>query len=218
MGGSDRACSAAGFIQAVTTFVFAEDEPLPADVIFVPGAARPEHALRAAELYHAGYAPYILPSGRYSKLVGRFAGVKEAFRDAYPQPYETEWDFLRDVLIRQGVPDAAILREDQATYTWENATCSRLATDAMGLQVHTALLCCKPFHARRALLYYQAAYPEAKILACPCRMPGYDRDDWYRTEKGRQMVLGEVSRLGGQIGEVFSMLLEEKDSIERSYQ
>lgn len=198
---------AAAFIRAVGDFIFVEDAPEPADVIFVPGASHPEHAVKAAALYRAGYAPYVLPSGRFGKLTGRFPGVAEPYRAAYPDVYDTEWAFLRAVLLREGVPDAAILREDRATYTWENAQRSREVTDARGLTVRTALLCCKSFHARRALLYYQAAYPEARILVCPADLPGFGRDDWYLTGAGRERVLGEVARLGAQISEVFAAML-----------
>lgn len=99
------------------------------------------------------------------------------------------------------------MREDQARYTWDNALRSRAVTDAMGLTVRQALLCVKPSHARRAQLYYQAAYPEARILVCPADMPGQNRDDWYRSAAGRARVLGEVRRLGGQISEVFERML-----------
>ena len=196
------------YIRAVGEFVFVEDEPGQADVIFVPGASRPEHALRAAELYRAGFAPYVLPSGGFPKTVGRFQGVKEKFRAEYPGAFETEWAFLREVLMRHGVPEEAVLREDRATYTWENAQLSRRVTDGMGLTVRRAILCCKSFHARRALLYYQAAYPETRFLVCPAQLPGYGREDWYLTEKGRAVVMGEVARLGDQVREVFEGMLE----------
>ena len=195
------------YIRAVTEFVFVEDEPGQADIILVPGASRPEHALRAAELYQAGFAPYVLPSGGFPKTAGRFQGVKEKFRTEYPGAFETEWAFLREVLMRRGVPEEAILREDRATYTWENAQLSRRVTDAMGISVGTAILCCKSFHARRALLYYQAAYPETRFLVCPAQLSGYGREDWYLTEKGRAVVLGEVARLGDQVREVFENML-----------
>ena len=58
------------FIRAVTEFIFVEDQPEKADVIFVPGSRTTEHAIHAAELYHAGYAPYVLPSGRYALTRG----------------------------------------------------------------------------------------------------------------------------------------------------
>ena len=200
---------AAGFVQAVSDFVFVADAPAPVDVILVPGNANPVHALHAAELYHQGLSRYVLPSGRYSKLVGHFAGVDPDWQEAYPGDYETEWAYLRAVLLGAGVPETAILREDQATYTWENAQFSRRVTDGMGMTVRRAMLCCRSYHARRALLYYQAAFPDTEFLVCPASVPGFNRDDWYRTAQGRAMILGEVRRLGSQINEVFDMMLEQ---------
>lgn len=204
------------YIRAVTDFIFAEDQPEPADVIFIPGSRKTEHAIHAAELYRAGYAPYVLPSGRYATTYGCFRGVPERYKADYPDEYETEWAFLRAVLLKHGVPDSAILREDQATYTWENATYSRDVLAAAGIEVRTALLSCHAFHARRALMYYQAAMPQARILVCPTATPGYTRDDWFLTEKGRNRVLGEVQRLGSQVSEVFAMMLEQTATLNRS--
>ena len=133
-----------------------------------------------------------------------------AWREKYAEDYETEWAYLRAVLEDAGVPDEAILREDQATYTWENAQLSRRVTDAMGLTVQRAILCCRSYHARRALLYYQAAFPEAEIRVCPASVPGFNRGDWYLTAEGRAMILGEVRRLGDQVNEVFAMMLEQR--------
>ena len=200
---------AEGFVRAVTEFVFVEDKPEKADVIFIPGSRKVEHAIRAAELYRAGYAPYVLPSGRYATTYGRFLGVPERYQAEYPDAYETEWAFLRAVLRKHGVPDSAILREDQATYTWENAQKSRDVLQRSGLACDTAILCCHAFHARRALLYYQAAMPKTRFLVCPAPTPGYTREDWFLTPKGRSRVLGEVQRLGSQVNEVFEMMLEE---------
>ena len=113
------------FIRAVTEFIFVEDQPEQADVILIPGSRKVEHAIRAAELYRAGYAPYVLPSGRYTISRGYFLPLPEPLCSEYPGEFETEWHFLKAVLMRHGVPEEAILREDQATYTWENAQFSR---------------------------------------------------------------------------------------------
>lgn len=194
--------SMSSYFAAVTAFIFEEAAPVPADIILVPGSRDPEPAERAAELFHAGYAPFILPSGHFTKEVGRFLGVRADAADRYPSDYATEWELQRDILLRHGVPDSAILKEDSATYTWENAQLSRRVCEKLHLTIHRALLACKPFHARRAALYYKAAFPETEILCCPCRFPGLERDSWMETAHGRQMVLGEVRRLGDQVNEV----------------
>lgn len=198
------------FIRAMTDFIFVEDAPDKADVILIPGSRKIDNAIRAAELYRAGYAPWVLPSGRYGVTLGAFAPLEEPLRSQYPGEFASEWELHRAVLMKNGVPESAILREDQATYTWENAQRSRDVLKAAGIGVQTAILCCKAFHARRALMYYQAAMPDARILVCPVQTPGCARDDWFLTEKGRRRVLGEVARLGSQVNEVFSMMLEQK--------
>lgn len=203
------------FIRAVTAFVFVEDAPEKADVIFVPGSRKIENAIRAAELYRAGYAPLVLPSGRYATTYGCFRGVPEKYRADYPDEYETEWAFLRAVLMKHGVPEEAILREDRATYTWENAQYSRDVLAAHGIEPRTAILCCHAFHARRALMYYQAAMPHTRFVVCPQATPGYGRDDWFLSEKGRARVMGEVQRLGSQVNEVFAMMLEQSAEPDR---
>ena len=67
----------------------------------------------------------------------------------------------------------------------------------------------KIHHVLRAAEDCHAAMPDTRFLVCPVQTPGCTRDDWYRTEKGRARVLGEVQRLGSQVSEVFSMMLEE---------
>ena len=108
------------FLDQFTDFVFVEHAPAASDIIFIPGNGYPQMAERAAALWREGMAPLILPSGRFSTLTGHFSGV-QARQELYPGPYETEWAFLRDVLLKNGVQDSSILREDTATYTYENA-------------------------------------------------------------------------------------------------
>lgn len=217
MGAEKR--SAMAYVRAVNEFIFTEDTPQRADVIFIPGNVHPGHVLRAAELYHAGYAPLIVPSGKYSITLGKFAGVPQEYRAAYHGEYATEWAYMRDVLLHAGVPEEAMLREDEATYTWENAQFSRKVCDARGLRVERALLCCHAPHARRAKLYYQAAFPETELLVCPCHVPGESREDWYLTAEGREKVLGEVSRCGMQVTQVLAdfLLRDEQDAGERHH-
>ena len=112
------------FIEQISEFIFAEDEPEKADIIFIPGNGYSQMAEKAAALYGENYASFVLPSGKYSITVGKFGGVLSG-QERYNGNYRTEWDFLKDVLIKNHVPDEVILKEDQATFTWENARFSR---------------------------------------------------------------------------------------------
>lgn len=182
------------FIEQISEFIFAEDEPEKADIIFIPGNGYSQMAEKAAALYGKKYAPFVLPSGKYSITVGKFGGVLSG-QERYNGKYRTEWDFLKDVLVKNHVPDEVILKEDQATFTWENARLSHEVTDKAGIEIKKALLCCKNYHARRALMYYQRAYPEVEFRVCPCCVDGVTKENWMNSEEGIQSVLGEVQRI-----------------------
>lgn len=182
------------FIKETSKFIFAENKPEKADIIFVPGNGYSQMAERAAQLYAKKYAPFVLPSGKYSISAGRFGGVLTG-QKRYNGEYQTEWEFLKDVLMKNGVPADAVLKEDQATFTWENAKFSRKVTDQAGINIRKAIICCKNYHARRALMYYQRAYPDTEFRVCPCCVDGITRDNWTESERGIKEVLAEVNRI-----------------------
>lgn len=195
------------FLNQITEFVFAEHKLEEADIIFIPGSGHPQLAEEAARLYHQGWAPWILPSGRYSITTGKFSGVLDK-QECYQGSYETEWDFLSQVLQEKGVPGTAILKEDRATYTYENAIYSRQVTDGMGLEIKKAILCSKPYHARRCLLYYQLLYPDTKFMVYPIKDSKIQRDNWFLTEEGTRLVFGELERMGTQFHEIMREMRE----------
>ena len=189
-------------IDEITAFIFMENPLEKADVIFIPGDARPEHTEEAARLYARGYAPLLVPSGRFAKVQGRFQGVK-AGADVYGDSFSCEADFLEKVLLDNGVPKEAILKEDQATYTLENAEKSRALLiehgHVPGVDLKKAIVCCKAHHARRCCLYYGMVFPELDLIIHPVAVDGIDRRSWYGTEAGRELVLGEHARIGQQL-------------------
>ena len=167
----------AAFLEQITDFIFVENKPEKSDIIFIPGSGFPQLAEEAAQFYHVGFAPRILPSGRYSITQGHFGGVQE--------------------------------KTEQYPGTYENAIYSRKVTDALGLDIRQAILCCKPYHARRSLLYYQLLYPETHFLVCPVKDSQVRRENWYKTEKGINLVLGEIERIGVQFHEILRGIREE---------
>ena len=182
------------FIEQISEFIFAEDEPEKADIIFIPGNGYSQMAEKAAALYGENYASFVLPSGKYSITVGKFGGVLSG-QERYNGNYRTEWDFLKDVLIKNHVPDEVILKEDQATFTWENAKNSRIVTDQNKLVIQKAILCCRNVHARRSLMYYQKSFPEAKIFVSPSVIGNITKENWYTTKDGIDAVNAEISRI-----------------------
>ncbi len=153
----------AEFLKNAEEFIFAENTPEKSDIIFVPGNGYPQMAECAAQLFREGMAEWILPSGRYSVVNGNF---REFLRSQIfiIKNMETEWEFLKEVLIKNGVPEEKILKEDQATFTYENAIYSRQITDQMGLEIKKAILCCKSYHSRRCLMYYQILYRKHNFM------------------------------------------------------
>ncbi len=222
------------FFDCITDFIFLENEPEKADVIFVPGGHYPDGARRAAALYLDGYAPYVLPSGRYSKNIGHFsavpaggeapaadpAGTAEEGREPSEQNcgYETEWAYMRDIMLAEGVPDSAILREEDATFTWENAICSRHVLESLGIPVKRAILVCQAFHARRCLMYYQEQFPDTEFLICPVQTKGITRDSWFLDPDRIDTVLGEVERCGGQFHEILKSKIRDPRPAEHSFE
>jgi uncharacterized SAM-binding protein YcdF (DUF218 family) len=198
-------------IKDITDFVFIEDTLHNADIIFIPGGSHPELGEAAAKLWKQGYAPFVMPSGKVSIKTGKFGGVK-ARKDIYNLDYQTDCEFLTDVLIKNGVKKEAIYQEAESATTKENAYFSRKVADINGLQIKKAILCCKCFHARRALMCYQFAFPETEFIVHP--VPYYmnevtiSRDNWYLTPEGTTKVLGEMQRYGNQFNQEFLTLNE----------
>ena len=190
------------FFDAITDFIFLEDKPAPVDIIFVPGGTYPESARNAARLYLEGYAPLVMPSGKYSILRQGFIPDPGQDLSIFKKAPETEWEYLYGILTACGVPESAILKEDQATFTWENAIYSKRVLGELGITVRTAILSCQAFHARRCLMYYQEQFPEVSFRVCPIVTQGIRAQDWFCSERSIDVVLGEVERCGSQFHEI----------------
>lgn len=223
------------WIEQITDFIFlppsTEDlKLLPADIIFIPGGSMAGQAEKAAALWNTMQAAKntgepetrLLPAGKYGVGQGKFRGAEENDQDRYPGPYATEWAFLTDVLIQNGVNPAVILREDQSGYTLQNALFSRKVTDAAGLEIKNGVIVCKSFHARRCLTFYQIAFPNAALrvetVDWTDRETGISirRDNWFYTETGIRRVMGELERCGSQCADPMIRLRQNAEGWQES--
>ena len=182
-------------IRDISEFIFMKDAPQKSDIIFIPGTSQSAVTETAARLYCAGYVTYVLPSGMYSGKRGKFASEK-IDNPRYAGDYATDWAYCKHVLMENGVPEAAILREDRSTHTGENAEFSAKVLKEMGIKVGKAILCCQAFHARRAFMSYTKFFPDTEILVVPTDTQGIAREDWFLHEQSYRRVMSEVYKCG----------------------
>ena len=170
----------------ITDFIFVETEISSADVILIPGANHPQLMEKAVELYKEGLAPYILPSGGYKPHVGT-----------------TEWEYLRNIAIEKGIPEEAILKEDKAQHTLENARFSLEILKEKGIPINKAIIVCKAGHSRRALLCYQHEFlKEVEFIVAPVvDRYGITKDNWFLSEVGISRIMTEVQKIGKYFGD-----------------
>ncbi|MFA6161205.1 MAG: YdcF family protein [Patescibacteria group bacterium] len=185
----------------ITDFIFIENQPAKADIILVPGGLRPQLMDKAVELYNQGLAPYILPSGGIGPKLAKEieAGVSN---------WKSEWEFLQNIALAHGVPEKAILKEDKALHTFDNASLSWQVVQENNIVVKKAILICKAHHARRALLTYQTAFSsEVEYIVCPI-IDDRDvrKDNWFLDDAKIEMVMSEVVKVGQYFAKHFSNL------------
>ena len=182
-------------IRDISAFIFMNDTPQTSDIIFIPGTSQSAVTETAARLYCEGYARYVLPSGMYSGKRGKFASEK-IDNPRYAGEYATDFAYCKHILMENGVPETAILREDRSTHTGENAEFSASVLKELGLEVGKAILCCQAFHARRAFMTYAKHFPETEILVVPTDTQGIAREDWFLHENSYRRVMSEVYKCG----------------------
>ena len=167
----------------ISELVFVETNIEPSDIILIPGGSHPQLMEKAVELYQKGFAPLILPSGKYNPKIPEYA---------------SEWEFLKRVGLNLGVPESVILKEDQATHTFENALFSLRVIRENGLKIKKAILVCKSFHSRRALLTYQSIFPKEIrfFVASVIDKRGINKQNWFQDDEMIHVVMNEVTKIG----------------------
>ena len=122
------------------------NQPLrKADVIVGFGCYNEEIALRAAELYHEGWAPLVLFTG----------GLGRNTKEMWTKP---EAERFADVAISAGVPADRILIENQSTNTAENILFTKKLLE--GREVKSIIGIHKPFMERRLFAAMGIYWPE----------------------------------------------------------
>jgi uncharacterized SAM-binding protein YcdF (DUF218 family) len=172
--------AAAGVLRLMGTFLAVEDPLMPASAIVVLAGGIPGREREAADLYRAGLAPMI--------VVTREAQNREAWWRAVGG--RTTTDLQRAVLIRGGVPPAAIVVPDgDVVATLDELQLVRGVLPEVDRPI---ILVTSAFHARRVQLTWRHLTddrPRAIIRAT--RHESFDAAWWWQDLRSARAVLRE---------------------------
>lgn len=162
-------------LRAFGHFWIVDQPPEYADAIFVQGDTYySEHANRAAELYHVGWAPRIIAGGFMLR------------------PYMTTVELMQRDLEQRGVPPNAIIAFPlRATDTREQA--ADLAQYMQQQGWHRVLWISANYHTRRAEYICERVFPaniQFRVIAA--RDSAYDPDSWWKTRGGAKFLFHET--------------------------
>ena len=158
------------------------NDPLEkSDAIFVLGGGLETRPFEAARLYREGFAPRILVSNTKTRRVNKL-GL---------QPTETDW--LRAILVKEGVPDSAITPIGESNTTTHDEALA-LAIWARDNHAKSIIIPTDLFHSHRvAWIFRKVLRPmgvQAHVTAIP--HPEYSTLDWWQHEDGLITFQNEV--------------------------
>ncbi len=133
-----------------------------------------DRAARAAELYHAHWAPRIVASGR---MLRRYAGIAELMQ--------------RD-LTERGVPADAVVRlPHSADSTREEAQVVQQLVAERGWR--RILVVTSNYHTRRTRYIYRRVFPASiEVRVVPAWDSGFDPGHWWHSRRGVKLFLHEA--------------------------
>lgn len=156
------------------------------DVAIILGSSK-------AHLYRVPYAVTEYKKGNIGKMIVSGGSVLES------QNGKTESEIMKQTAIDMGVDAQDILVEDRASTTLENMMFSRnLMKKEILLQKGINIgIVTTAFHMRRSIKMAEKVFSQDEVNLVP--LPGQDnssrRDNWYKSEKGRKIVVGELKKI-----------------------
>jgi uncharacterized SAM-binding protein YcdF (DUF218 family) len=179
---AEAANLSAAFLKEIGDYMLVETPLAKADVCILFGNHHAAHsAEQAAALYKKGYFDTIVVSGGVTvKGDGRI-----------------EAQLMRDVLLAKGVPSSAILVEDKATNTAENAIYSRaLLEKEKGAGAVKSVIAIGHIQAsRRFLMTLERYWPETIKMFTTTNCFKSSRNLWYTDQAFKEAVLREYKKI-----------------------
>ena len=137
-------------LQVIWDYLCLHQEPKPADCIVGFGNFNDDIARRAAELYHQGFAPWVLFTGGLGRNTQGLLAEPEAA-------------IFARVAMECGVPRERIILENRSANTAENIRFTRQLLQERGLPHRKILGVHQPFMERRITAAMGVYWPEAQF-------------------------------------------------------
>ncbi|MBC9785362.1 YdcF family protein [Heliobacterium chlorum] len=162
-------------------FLVLADEPTKADAIIVLSGDDGGRTERAVELYHQGYAPYIILSG------GR----------VYQET--TMAELMQKHAIKLGVPKEAIILENKSSSTYQNAAHSKEIMEKY--QFKSAIVVSSNYHMRRTKLVFEQVFQGTSDVFAyvPFDNQDYNPARWWEKNRGIMVTITEYIKLIGYV-------------------
>lgn len=154
--------------------------PVKADLLVALGGDNGARANRTLELYRKGLAPLVLltgPEGGYSKT----------------RPTYLHW--RARYLVDQGIPEKALLYDQRAASSWEEAVNTLELMKAMKLD--RVVVVSDPPHMRRLSWVWGKVFAGSgkEFTLVASAMEHWDASHWWRRSLSAQFVFGEYVKL-----------------------
>jgi len=158
-------------------------QPKKADCILVLGSHDIRVAERGAELFLAGYAPWIMFSG----------GLGHLTKGIWSEP---EADKFFEVAVKMGVPKDKIIIENKSTNTGENIIFTKKILAERGINPKTFILVQKPYMERRTYATFKKLWPEKECVVTSPQISFEDYPDKEISENDViHIVVGDLQRI-----------------------
>ncbi|MEO7313825.1 MAG: YdcF family protein [Ginsengibacter sp.] len=157
--------------------------PVKSDCILALGSHDLRVAERAAELYLKGLAPLVIMSGGLGNFTKEMWSEKEA-------------DKFAKIAVEMGVPEQAILVENQSTNTGENIVFTQNLLKEKQLDPSSFIVVQKPYMERRSYATFKKHWPDKNILVTSPQisMNDYPTDE-IPMEKVINIMVGDLQRI-----------------------
>jgi uncharacterized SAM-binding protein YcdF (DUF218 family) len=160
-------------------FLVVNDSIQKSDAIIVLSGDKGERIEKAAELYHKGYGRYFVISGGivYNNV--------------------TMAQLMMQHAIELGVPKKAIILEDRADSTYENAHFTKKVLKSY--PIHTAIVVTSNYHLRRTRLIFSREFKDTaiKLSYAGAKDQYFNETKWWSNNKSIMITINEYIKMAG---------------------